>query len=225
MAALAALIPFVTMVAPVFAPILAAQSQSGIMTQISQAMQYAGQITNEIKRRVDQAYQMYKTMYLIITLLLIGKCFFLFGDLIVKLFRWAFSFIGWFFPHFIPWFLQFVTCTISKITHLPQCFLWYGLDTAGWIFYLPFRFLFWLLDELLFSGRSTIVKAEHDAWEYMYKFDNYIYYGLNTGVHIFHFPDSVNNTCFKCKIKNLKAAPTFPFKAIEKFIKCILTPF
>lgn len=233
MAAMAALVPFTTAAAPALIPaytaILADMISSDVKSESSIWTSFFGTkaeaIANEVARQVDNAYQKARTAYLIVTVILICKCFFQLGDLIVKLFKFVFAFIAWFFPMFIPWFLQFVTCTISKIMHLPQCFMWYGLDTAGWIFYLPFRLLFWILDEMLFSGKPIIVKAEHDMWESMYKFDNYVHDGLGTGLHLFHFPDSVTKTCYQCKIDNYPPGPTFPFKEIEKFIQCILTPF
>lgn len=202
-------------------------------------MQKIRTIRNEIKRKTDHIFQMKKIFFMTSAILLIGKCFALFGDLFGKLFKWAFRFVAWFFNDFIKWFIQFVTCTIQKILHIPKCFMWYGLDTAGWIFYLPFRFLFWLLDQLLFSGVDSpnpddpnadpyggpIVTAEHQVWKYLYQLDNTIHDGFGTGFHIAHFPDSVMETCYSCKIDPYPHGPTFPYKEIEKFIKCILTPF
>jgi len=190
-----------SLVNPFLAPLVTSQAATSMQTMFSQVMQYTGQVRNE------------------------GKCFFIVGDLFVKLFKFIFLFIGWFISKFIPWFIQFVTCTINKIMSLPQCLLWYGLDTAGWIFYLPFRFIFWIIDQVLFSGKPTITKAEKSMWEYMYKLDNYVHDGLNTGIHLFKFPNSVTATCYKCKISKFPTAPSFPFKEIEKFIRCILTPF
>ena len=214
-----------SLVNPFLAPLVTSQAATSMQTMFSQVMQYTGQIRNEIKRQLDYSFQMYRIAYLITTMLLIGKCFFIVGDLFVKLFKFIFLFIGWFISKFIPWFIQFVTCTINKIMSLPQCLLWYGLDTAGWIFYLPFRFIFWIIDQVLFSGKPTITKAEKSMWEYMYKLDNYVHDGLNTGIHLFHFPNSVTATCYKCKISKFPTAPSFPFKEIAKFIRCILTPF
>ena len=240
MALFAALVPFTSAAAVAELPAYLSEMGEGLMGEITAFMNEfiteesgwaqffltkGSMVVNEVQRTVDHAYQMVRIFYLITTIVLICKCFFQFGDLIKKIFYFFFDFIGWFFPKFIPWFMQFVSCTISKIMHLPQCFLWYGLDTAGWIFYLPFRLLFWILDEMLFSGIPTITKGEHDLWKYMYEFDNYIHDGLKTGIHLFHFPDSVTNTCYQCKIANYPPGPTFPIKAIEKFIECILTPF
>jgi hypothetical protein len=193
--------------------------------KIQTKLQKTRTIRNEMKRKVDHIFSMKKIFYLISSVLLIGKCFFQFGDLVINIFKWSFSFTGWFFSRYIPWFLQFVSCTFQKIMHLPKCFMWYGLETAGWIFYLPFRFLFWLLDEILFSGVSTITDAEHTFWKYLVELDNTIHDGLGTGIHIVHFPDSVIETCYTCKIDAYPPGPQFPYNQIQKFIKCVLTPF
>lgn len=213
------------LVNPFLAPVVTSQAASSMQTMISQTLMYGKQIASDVQRKLEHEYSMMKVFYLITTLLLIGKCFFLFGDLFVKLFKWTFLFTGWFFSKFIPWFFKFLTCAFSKLMSLPQCLLWYGLDTACWIFYLPFRFMFWILDEILFSGKPTIVAAEHNMWKYMYQLDNYVHDGLKTGIHIFHYPDSVIATCYSCDIDSYPPSPSFPFKAIEKFIQCILTPF
>jgi hypothetical protein len=198
---------------------------------------------SEAKRRTEHKSSMFNIFKLIGFVLLLGKCFMLLGDLVVKLFKWSFEYIGWFFRYFLIWFFQFTSCSLQKLLALPKCFLWYGLDTIGWIFYLPFRFIFWLLDQIIFSGVNTptddldqdgnrvgsyggpIVTAEHTMWKYMFQFDNFVHTGMGTGIHLFHFPDSVQETCYFCKIKPLKDSPKFPFKEINKFMKCILTPF
>jgi hypothetical protein len=200
-------------------------------------------------------------MALIGFIITIGKCFFKGLRAIIDTAVWFGYFIVWiFYPWppgvfdfkteydvtagFIPWFIRFVICTSYKITSFPKCFLWYGLDIAGWIFYLPFRFLFWLVDAILDIG---LVKLEHDTWCFLNDLDyflhgpqnNYFMFqytseypktdapdpeSLNTGYHFIHFPDSVMEKCYALNYYGLANLPSFPFEKLAAFVKCALNP-
>jgi hypothetical protein len=143
--------------------------------------------------------------------------------------------------------IRYIIVIFYKIVSLPKCFLWYFLDTAGWIFYLPFRFIFWLVDWLLKAG---IVKAEYKAWDFMDQIDyfvhgrprdNYFMYQykpkdknidsdgnplvdgkdpntLQLGFHIIHFPDSVMYQCYAITPFSLWNFPPFPMKNFKKLM-------
>lgn len=200
-------------------------------------------------------------MALIGFVIAIGKCFFKGLRAIIDTATWFGYFIVWiFYPWplgvfdfkteydvtagFIPWLIRFIICSSYKIVSFPKCFLWYGLDIAGWIFYLPFRFLFWLVDAILDVG---LVKLEHDTWCFLDDLDyflhgpkdNYFMYqyapedrnvptpdpeSLNTGYHIIHFPDSVMEKCYALNYYALANCPDFPFEKLIAFVKCALNP-
>lgn len=84
-------------------------------------------------------------------------------------------------------------CTIRLVISIPQCFLYYMLDTIGFIFYLPFSILFWIL------GAS---KIEKKLWKGIDKIDSAIY--NQSGFHIFHYTNSVMNKCYRCIPKKTK---------------------
>lgn len=193
-------------------------------------------------RQMMQRSTMMKTFGIFTVLFSIGKCLFTFFDLIFGLLQWAWLFILWFPGEFIPWFIQFVNCALQKLFVLPKCFLWYGLDTVGWAIYLPFRFLFWGLTELLFEREKNVkpddpnddnrglVKIERDIWCFLEDVDHFLYDpaeqgGMGLGFHIIHFPDSVMETCYKCKTGVYKPGPSFPIDKVTKFMKCITAPF
>lgn len=185
-------------------------------------------VISNIKSSIRQSIQnmtMFSAFQIFAVLFAIGKCIFAFFDLVVGLSIWFYRFIVWFTIQFLPWFFLFVWCTINKIMLLPKCFLWYGLDTAGWALYLPFRFTFWLIDEIFKIG---LVKLEHDVWCFLDDIDHFIHDGgdgLGTGFHIIHFPDSVMKTCYACDMGDYVDGPRFPIDKIMGFFKCIIAPF
>ena len=200
-------------------------------------------------------------MALIAFVIAIGKCFFKGLGAIVDLGTWIGYFFVWLFmpwppglfdfktqhdvtAGFVPWMVRFIMCTAYKVISFPKCFLWYGLDIAGWIFYLPFRFLFWLIDSILDIG---LVKLEKDTWCFLNDLDyflhgpadNYFMYqyakedsnaptpdpeSLNTGYHFIHFPDSVMEKCYALNYFGLDDLPEFPFSKLTAFVKCALNP-
>ena len=148
---------------------------------------------------------------------------------------------------FIPWIVRFIMCTAYKIAHFPKCFLWYALDTFGWILYLPFKFLFWILDTILDIG---MVEKEHAAWNFFDEIDYFVHgpmdnwfkdqyvdgknmdtknpdpeNSLNLGLHLIHFPDSVMETCYGMKYAKLAKIRNFPLDKFMDFMKCAISPF
>jgi hypothetical protein len=205
---------------------------------------------------------------LIAFVVIIGKCLFKLLTFVIDLGRWTFDFLQWLVlpwpaslmtpgkkdstaqAGFIPWLIRFVMTTVYKIVHFPKCFLWYALDTAGWIFYLPFRFLFWLVDSILDLG---IIKKEHDAWCFLDDIDYYLHGpidnefldqyedsaeitklhdakqedpdSMNLGFHFIHFPDTVMQTCYQVNNYSLANLKSFPMKSFLSFMKCAMSPF
>lgn len=159
----------------------------------------------------------------------IFNCLVAFFDFIGQVCRYIVKFISWLFLNFFPWLAQYIECAFNKIISLPNCFIWYALDTLAFTLYLPFRFLFWLLDTV-FNLNSAVQNLEHDCWVMMDSLDEYIHSdktgkygpGLGTGFHIIHFPDSVMEKCYKCKIKCLSPMPCLKdlSSAYQKMIKC-----
>jgi hypothetical protein len=114
-------------------------------------------------------------------------------------------------PFIFIWAVTGFMCGLNGILNLPKCFLWYLLEWIGWVLYLPFRFLFWLIDIITHMG---IVKAEHDTWCFLDELDKMIY-GIS-GAHIIHYPDSIIEKCYTCKMPNFPDIPDFPQDALDK---------
>lgn len=190
-----------------------------------------------IQRSITQKMTMTNVFSILTVLFAIGKCLFTFFDMIYSILKWLFyDFPIWFATFYILWLLEYIICSFDKIMMLPKCFLWYGLDTASWIVYLPFRFVFWLLDSIMFSGKPEagkkyppIQQMEHDFWCFMDDVDHFVHdknsESLGTGFHIIHFPDSVMHTCYRCKIRKWKSMPKSPVSKVLGFMKCITRPF
>jgi hypothetical protein len=185
---------------------------------------------------------------------------------VVEFFIWIFEFLVWLimpFPldlmtpkqgdekipaGFIWWLVRYIIVIVYKIINIPKCFIWYFIDTACWTMYLPFRFIFWMLDSFLGLG---IVKAEHKAWDFMDQIDYFVHgkpltnwfmyefappgpkvdkFGndpdtLQLGLHIIHFPDSVMRLCYSVSPYRLPKLKSFPIKAFMDFMKCAMNPF
>jgi hypothetical protein len=159
---------------------------------------------------------------------MIGKCLFSFFALFGYAVKYFFvNFIPWFFVDFIPWAADFLKCGFTGMVNLPQCGIWYLLDTALWAAYLPVRFVIWFLDWMIES--DAMYKIEHDIWNFLEGMDQYLHDpapdGMGTGFHIIHFPDTVIKTCYSCKVRPLRSIPRFRFSLIQKFIECIANPF
>lgn len=203
----------------------------------------------------------------------------------------------------LPWIIRFMIVVATKIANFPKCFIWYIIDIVVWTLYLPFRFIFWLIDSILNVG---LVKGEHKLWNFLNDIDYYVhgparnyfidqyvtmYIGdkmykdgeisanpkgnlrrrnkltgayipemafdtfeytdiknnkkkidvektelndgsitfdsasLNTGFHIFHFPNSVMETCFSATNYHLADLEPYPMAEFTKFVKCLTNPF
>lgn len=214
---------------------------------------------NTVLTQIGNLLNKLRFIQIVAFIIAIGKCLFKAFDAIVKVSIWIGYFVVWlFYPWppglfdfntqrevtsgFLPWLVRFIICTSYKIMNFPKCFLWYTLDTAGWIFYLPFRFLFWLIDSILDIG---LVKLEHDGWCFLDDLDyfihgpkdNYFMYqyedqnvptpdpeSLNTGYHIIHFPDTVMEKCYALNYYGLADLAQFPGKELAAFFRCALNP-
>jgi len=159
----------------------------------------------DILNKVRDIFSKVKTIF---------DCLTAFFDFIGEISKYVVRFVSWVFLHFFPWLGQYIECAFNKLTNLPNCFIWYTLDTLGFTLYLPFRFTFWLLDTV-FNLDSAVQNFEHDCWVMLDSLDAYIHDdgdssfgpGLGTGYHIIHFPDSVTTKCYKCTIKCLTPMP------------------
>ena len=148
----------------------------------------------------------------------IFNCLTAFFNFIGEIFKYSVSFSIWFFTKFVPWVSQYLECMFYKIISLPKCFLWYFLDTASYILYLPIRFGLWLIDATLNVG---IQKIEYDIWCFLEDIDKFIHntpnlnngdenddHSLGTGIHIIHFPDSVTERCYNCRVSSFPKIPS-----------------
>jgi hypothetical protein len=201
---------------------------------------------------------------IIAMIVILGKCIFLGINFFIQSIMWFFSkFIPWLFgpwpkqvfskpkasdvsvrAGFIPWMIRYIICMAYSIASFSKCFLWYALDTAGWIAYLPFRFVFWLCDYMLNVG---LLKVEKDMWYFLAEVDYFLHgpannyfldtnyvpgpqtttdpNSLNLGMHIIHFPDSVMEQCYAFRPFKLANLASFPMKAFQQFLSCAMNPF
>jgi len=233
-------------------------------------MNLAQQFIGQVKTTFGTIKSSISFLAVIGMIVIIGKCIFSAFNFVIKFCIWLFKdFILWlvtypvgtivFVPKrgeekvragFIWWLIRYIIVVVMKIIRLPKCFLWYFLDTAGWVLYLPFRFVFWMMDWLM--GGKQIVTAEHKAWDLLGQIDyflhgrprdNYFMYQydpnpapkldekghdvdtMKMGFHIIHFPDSVMFQCYSISPYKLAKLAPFPMKEFMAFMKCAVNPF
>jgi hypothetical protein len=89
---------------------------------------------------------------------------------------------------------SYIMCGVRYIENLHRCALYYALDIAGSIMYLPFRLTLWIIKAFL--GRD-LYALEAYIWSFVYTADSYCY--QYTGIHFAHYPKNVRNLCYNCK--------------------------
>ena len=239
-----------------------------IMINIADTMMsFMEGIMGVVQGAMNQIMSVSYYVEIIMMVVIIGRCVFSAFRFVVEFFIWIFRFLtlliipwpkNFMNPHredvnvkagFICWLIRYIIVIAYKITSLPKCFLWYFLDTAGWVIYLPFRLTFWFIDFILNVG---MVRAEKDVWYFLDEIDyfihgspnsNYFMYeydpnprpvldskgndvnALNLGFHIIHFPDSVMYQCYSLSPYALADLESFPIAAFQAFIQCATNPF
>jgi hypothetical protein len=95
------------------------------------------------------------------------------------------------------WILAFASmavCAVTKITQFPQCFPWYLLDLVGKVLYFPFYIIIFIFNSF---GIREPAMLEKFIWDQLENVDKIIHGAV--GLHIIHFPDCINEKCYKCK--------------------------
>lgn len=225
-----------------------------IQTMLSQLFVVFGNVMRKVFHMISNMFFL-KIIGFILIIGIFLKNFFEFVWEILKFTFWLFP--AWFFDiptlfsknfyipdksdtkkkvGFIPFVVRYIIVIALGIMNLPKCILWYGLDTLGWILYLPFRLVFWTLDYLLsFNKKSSDKKEddfsftdkEHEFWNFLAEID-YFFHGpkdnwfidnykkpipkpdpnsMNLGFHIIHFPNSVMETCYSISPFGLRSCP------------------
>jgi hypothetical protein len=238
-----------------------------VISAVNSVMGFAQGIISEIKSAMQFLTSFAYLGQIIMMVVIIGRCIFAFLKFVISFFMWIFEFLTWLilpWPNnlmnprrddvnkqsgFICWLIRYIIVIAYKITSLPKCFLWYFLDTAGWVLYLPFRFVFWMIDFILNIGMQ---KMEKDIWYFLEEIDYFLHGkpesnffmfhydpnppprldaegndldAMNLGFHIIHFPNSVMEQCYSLSPYSLADLAEFPISEFQAFISCAVSPF
>lgn len=87
----------------------------------------------------------------------------------------------------------YLACGVQFIKNLHNCILYYSLQAVGQIFYMPIRFMLFLV----YSAGLDLYSSEASFWNYVEWFDGIVFKYL--GFHISHFPRSIRNQCYNCR--------------------------
>ena len=165
---------------------------TGVANNVSNSFKKLGSVGSSVTNGFSSILDKIETLI---------KCLDAFFAYVLALTNYIFAFTTWFFVKFLPWSAQYFECAFEKIVSLPKCFMWYGLETLGYILYLPFRFIFWVFDSMFQIGIQDMIQAGWDALDDLDKFIHDTGDGnMGTGFHIIHFPDSVIAKCYKCNV-------------------------
>jgi hypothetical protein len=208
---------------------------TGIMSQITGIFNKLNLITSKLK--------LFSFFALVVAL---GKCFVSFFKLIFNGLGWILSkLIPWLFvtpwptnvfetgrkydkfveAAFLPWVIRFFIVLSTRVANFPKCFVWYIIDIVSWTLYLPFRFIFWLIDYGLNVG---LVRGEHKVWNVLNDIDYYIhgpvrnyfldqYVTMYIGDKMFKDGQIVPNPKGNQKRKNGLTGADVPVMSFEKF--------
>ena len=125
----------------------------------------------------------------------------------IKLFKYVFSYIDDVFKKYIG---SRINCGIQKIGKLRSCFIFYFMDMIGHILYYVFVFMpVWII-KLVTNGFIDL-QPSVDLGQNMVDCIDDFFYGA-TGFHIVHYPQSVLDECYLCKLKDM---PEFPVKRFK----------
>ena len=160
-----------------------------------------------------------KLIVMFIKLVLCSVQFFI---MIFMIILWLIKCAVMWLPFFVIWLLQFIICAFQKLLNIPNCFLWYAMEIAGKMFYLPFRLTFYVLD-LIFSSmgvKFSIQGMVDKIWWFTDDIDHAMY-DAGSGFHIVHYPDDVIKRCYTCDIGKFPSIPDFPMKSVTAFARCV----
>lgn len=160
-----------------------------------------------------------KIIVMFIKLVLCSVQFFI---MIFMIILWLIQCALMWLPFFVIWLIQFIICAFQKLLNIPNCFLWYGMEIAGKMFYLPFRITFYVLD-LIFSSMGvgfSIQGMVDKMWWFTDDIDHAMY-DAGSGFHIVHYPDDVIKRCYSCDIGKFPTLPKFPMGSVTAFARCV----
>jgi hypothetical protein len=159
---------------------------------------------------------------LIVMFIKLVICSGMFFVMIFRLILWLIQCAVMWLPFFIIWLLQFILCAFQKLLNIPNCFLWYSMEVAGKMFYLPFRLTFYVLDLILstMGVGFSIQDIVNRIWWFIDDIDHYLY-EQGSGFHIVHYPDDIIKRCYSCSIGKFPKIPEFPMDAVTSFASCV----
>jgi len=161
------------------------------LTWASELINGINVVINQITGTISKIMNSMSFIQVIGIIVMIGKCVFAAFSFVIQFTMWIFDFLKWLiipWPSgfldpkksdlgeevgFFCWLIRYIIVIAYKITSLPKCFLWYFLDTAGWILYLPFGFVFWLLDYML--SIDTFETNEKKFWYFLDEIDYFLH--------------------------------------------------
>ena len=105
----------------------------------------------------------------------------------------GFNDIGLLIAYASEFVFSYTMCGVKYISNIPNCILYYTVDTFLNILYLPIRISLWILYLL----GVNLYPTQNMIWKYIEKINGYIYSSL--GFNIIRWPKNIRDQCYNCK--------------------------
>ena len=106
----------------------------------------------------------------------------------------GFEDIGLLIAYATEFLFSYTMCGVKYISNIPNCLLYYSVDTLFQILYLPIRISLWIL--YAFLG-INLYPIQDKIWKFLLKLNGYIYGSM--GFNILRWPKNVRDQCYNCK--------------------------
>lgn len=105
----------------------------------------------------------------------------------------GFEDIGLLIAYATAFVFSYTMCGVKYISNIPNCILYYTVDSFINILYLPIRISLWILYLL----GINLYPTQKMIWKYVEKINGYIYriFGFN----IIRWPKNIRDQCYNCK--------------------------
>jgi hypothetical protein len=102
--------------------------------------------------------------------------------------------IGLLFAYVSQYLFSYLMCGVKYVSNIPNCILYYMVDSVIQIFYLPIRITLWFLATFL---RINLYGTEKSLWKIVEWVNGKVY--ATAGFNITRWPKNVRDQCYNCK--------------------------
>jgi hypothetical protein len=102
--------------------------------------------------------------------------------------------IGLLFAYVSQYLFSYLMCGVKYVSNIPNCILYYMVDSVIQIVYLPIRITLWFLATFL---RINLYGTQRSIWKVVEWVNGKVY--AAAGFNIIRWPKNVRDQCYNCK--------------------------